>query len=314
MGKKKKPTNATARSNALDGDWKSQLRGIKKEIISDLPKKEKDAYYKEQRNKKVNAIKLKGLLPSVYQFLAGYAYNSGIFINNFFRGRDFKTYVEDKFYDFDFDVKGVTLPNIFNDGVFSMKMVSYLHELEKNKIAYYQIDVDLIRHLKAFSDALEYSPRIEYPTVLYRGCSTLERNGVNGIVSVTPDKAIAKQFSRGTLLIINVPEGTKCLNVRNIRPTAKQRRNDLEKEILLPPCSYEILSQKEVPKKGEPNNIHTTTQIIEINVKPLDLLTEFLKMMENPPQEYVEHVLPFQKRGDFEEAKMLLQDYISGKY
>lgn len=187
-------------------------------------------------------------------------------------------------------------------------MVNYLEKLEKFGIAYFPINVGFIKKLKIFSDALNYAPRIECSTTLYRGCSTIERNGVNGIVSTTTSYEIAKQFSRGTLLEINVPEGTKCLNVKSIRQK-DQRRKDKENEILLPPCKYEIVSKKVVKKHQEPNNMHDTTTLLEINVEPLDLLTEFLKVMESPIQEYIDKVMYAQK-DDYEEALMLLKNFI----
>lgn len=288
-------------------DWKAKLDSIKSDMMENMPEQEKKAYQKEQQNIVINRQKLNALKPELYAFLAGYKHNSGIFVNNFFRKRNFKLYEEDKFHDFDFDISGI-FPNIFDDPSFSTYMVHYLGQLEKNGIAYFPINVGFIRKLKVFSDALDYAPRIECSTTLYRGCTTIERNGVNGIVSTTTSYEIAKQFSRGTLLKIHVPEGTKCLNIKSIRQK-DQRRKDKENEILLPPCNYEIISKKVVEKHNEPNNIHNNTTILEINVKPLDLLTEFLRTMENPVQEYIDKVLYAQK-DDYEEALLLLKDFI----
>lgn len=300
MSKRKKSYQGTQ-------DWKSTLAGIKADMIRDLPEEEKKAYQLEQQQAAINRKRLNALKPELYSFLAGYKQNSGIFVNNFFRKRSFKLYEEDKFHGFDFDVSGM-LPNVFDDFAFSMNMVGYLRNLEEMGIAYYPINVGFIEKLKVFSDALNFAPRIEYPTVLYRGCSTIERNGVNGIVSTTTSYDIAKQFSRGTLLEIHVPEGTKNLDVKSIRPK-EQRKKDKENEILLPPCDYTVVSKEVVEKRGEPNNWHNTTTILEINVKPLNLLEEFLKVMENPIQEYIENVMHVQ-RDQYEEALMLLKDYI----
>ena len=60
---------------------------------------------------------------------------------------------------------------------------------------------------------------------------------VNGIVSTTSDYKIAEQFSRGTILKIHVPKGTKYIDVASIRPENsqyKRKRIELEKEFLLP--------------------------------------------------------------------------------
>jgi len=306
MGKNVK--NVPQSNSSRNQDWKVQLSSLKADMVANMSEQEKKDYQKEQKEKFVKQQRLNGLKPALYEFLAGYKHNSGIFINNFFRKRDFKLYEEDKFDSFDFDVSGI-IPNIFNDPAFSMYMVGYLRKLEENEIAYFPINTGFIRELKVFSDALDYAPRIENPTILYRGCSTIERNGVNGVVSTTTDIEIAKQFSRGTLLIIHVPAGTKGLDVKSIRPKDQQRK-DKENEILLPPCDYKIISKKVVKKEREPNNLSGTTTVLEINVKPLDLLTEFVKVMENPVQEYIDKVMYAQK-DDYDEAMMLLQEYIT---
>lgn len=307
MGKAKNHSRSSKKVTSSTQDWKSMLDFIKSDMVENISDEEKKAYDREQRDKAVNRLKLDVIKPELYQFLAGYKHNSGIFVNNFFRKRSFKLYEEDKFDGFDFDINGI-IPNIFDDPVLSMQMVHYLCELDKRGIAYFPIDVEFIKKLNAFSDALNYSPPIEYPTTLYRGCSTIDRNGVNGIVSTSELYEIAEQFSRGTILIIHVPEGTKCINVKSIRPK-EQRRKDKENEILLPPCNYEIISEKVVKRSHEPNNMHGTTTILEIKITPLDLLTEFLKVMENPIQEYVDMVMYAQK-DKYIEALTLLKDII----
>lgn len=291
-------------------DWKTQLSAIKSDMIENMSEKEKAAYQREQKDKAIRRKKLNQLKPELYEFLSGYKHNSGIFINNFFRRRTFKLYEEDKFHGFEFDVSGI-IPNIFDNSVFSLQMVRYLGTLEENGVAFFPINVSTIKKLKVFSDALDYAPRIEFPTTLYRGCSTIDRNGVNGIVSTTTNIEVAKQFSRGTILIIHVPAGTKCLDVKSIRPKEQQKK-DKENEILLPPCKYEIISKKVVKKQHEPNNMSGTTTILEINVEPLDLLTEFLKVMESPVQEYIDMVMYAQK-DDYEEGMLLLKSYIKNR-
>lgn len=207
--------STTKRDSQGTQDWKSTLAGIRADMIRNLPEKEKKAYQLKQQQSAINRKRLNELEPEIYSFLAGYKQNSGIFVNNFFRKRSFALYEEDKFHSFDFDVSGI-LPNVFDDFAFSMNMVGYLRKLEELEVAYFPIDVGFIRKLKVFSDAMDYAPRIETPTILYRGCSTIERNGVNDIVSTTTKYDIAKQFSRGTLLKIYVPEGTKCLDAKSI--------------------------------------------------------------------------------------------------
>lgn len=243
-------------------------------------------------------------------FLSAYKQNSGIFVNNFFRKRDYETYCKDKFHSFDFDFHGNILPNVFDDFAFSMSVVRYLKNLEESHIAYAPINRNYILYLINFASVLELTDPLEEDTIFYRGCSTIERNGVNGIVSVTSDKKIAEQFSRGTIMTIHVPKGTFNLNINAIRPR-EQRNKDFEQEFLLPPCEYEIISDRTVKSGREPNNHTGRTRLLEIKVKPLNLLNEFLKVMENPPEEYLPIIAV--QEGEYEEALSLLKGYVAQK-
>ena len=162
MGKGKSNSRNSGGGTRSKQDWRSQLNSIKSEMIGNMTETERKAYQMEQRKNAINRKKLDAIKPELYTFLAGYKHNSGIFVNNFFRKRTFKLYEEDKFYDFDFDISGI-IPNIFDDPAFSMIMVNYLRKLEESGIAYFPVNVDFIRYLKAFSDALNYAPRMTSP-------------------------------------------------------------------------------------------------------------------------------------------------------
>ena len=291
-------------------DWRDALRSAYG-IPENKPSKQTSAA------DKLKAVEQKTNIPEflenkayLYEFLAGYKQNSGIYINNFFRKRDFKTYCEDKFHSFDFDISGI-LPNVFNNFEFSMNMVRYLNELEHHQVAYFPITVNLLRRLIAIYETMNTLTPLKEDIVLYRGCSTIKRNGVNGLVSTTTNRKIAEQFSRGTILKIHVPAGTKYINTKSIRPLEQQSK-DKENEIILPPCRYTILNEKTVPSGNEPNNHKGITKLIEISVEPLDLLEEFLEVMQNPPYEY-DHMVRSHQELEFEEAKMFLEEYILTK-
>lgn len=288
-------------------DWRAQLGQLKQELEDAMTPEEKEAKRREEIAKRNRLYEFNKRRTVLYQFLAGYKQNSGIFVNNFFRNRDFKLYCEDKFHGFDFDVSGI-MPNVFDNMDFSMKMVQYLGNLDKEEIAYHPLTESFVEHLIVFSECLDLLEPLEEDLIVYRGCSTIERNGVNGIVSTTTDRHIAEQFSRGTLLTMLVPKGTKNLKVRSIRPK-KQQKDDIENEILLPPCNYKIISDKEVKKGREPNNRQLTTRLLEIEVQPLDLLEEFVQRMENPPEEY----LPFKEyQGEsYNDSLMLIKTHIA---
>ncbi|MCL2758462.1 MAG: hypothetical protein FWE64_04040 [Alphaproteobacteria bacterium] len=244
----------------------------------------------------------------IYEFLAGYKHNSGIYVNNFFRGRDYKTYCADKFHEFSFSF-GCFPPNHFNDMMLSISMVEYLGKSEDHKVAYFPIDCAFLERLIAVSEAFdEY--KLPRDTIVWRGCNTIERNGVTGVVSVTTDKKIAQQFSRGTLIKAHLPANIGNLDIGKLRRGLGVQK-DTENEMLIPPCDYEIINS-EMQKPGlEPNNKTGKTQFYEIRVKPKDMLAEFLHAMKNPPREY----LPIRHAQGMEYAEALdmLCNYINGR-
>ncbi len=291
-------------------DWRNQLSELSQQMKASMTEEEKEKMRKEETEKRWRRSEINKRKKQLYQFLAGYKQNSGIPVNNFFRNRDYQTYCMDKFHCFDFNFHFGIWPNVFDDPSFSMAMVRYLRQLEEAHIAYHPITKEYLKQIINFAEVLELSEPLEYDTVFYRGCSTIERNGVNGIVSVTTDYKIAEQFSRGTILTIHVPAGTQNLNMNAIRPK-EQRNKDFEQEFLIPPCEYEIISDKEVESGREPNNHTGRTRLLEIKVKPLNLLEEFLKAMENPPEEYMP--IMSAQCGEYEELVSMLEDYIINK-
>lgn len=304
-------------SPSYRGDMKFQLAAIAKQMAAEDPSY---SIAKQQQQFRINRnwAKLMDLTPILYEFLRGYKFNSGIFINNFFRKRTYAQYVEDIWDEFTMNVFAKDNPFSFGNDVYSLSRSTainrYLHELDKNRTAYHPINCTMIRLLETLEDAFELHPPVErVDQVLYRGCTTLERNGLNGIVSTSADMAIALQFSRGTLLIIEVPEGTHWIDVAKIRARKRNAPTDFENEFLLRMCKYEIISEETIPKGSwgdEPNNHKSETKVIRVRVlTTLDLLEEFLKVMENPPEEFMQVVYPHIK-ADFEEAKELMKTII----
>lgn len=306
MSKKNKNANVSRNTN-VNSDWRAALNSFKEDIMTPEEKAERE---KERELAPIRIQEFNKRRKLLYEFLAGYKQNSGIFVNNFFRDRDYKTYCEDKFHGFEFDVTGLFPPNLFDDISFSFAMVHYLRQLEEKRLAYYPITSDYIQRLINFSEVLDVLKPLENDIIVYRGCSTLERNGVNGIVSTTVDERIAEQFSRGTILKIHVPKGTKYIDICSIRPK-EQRRKDKEKEFLLPPCEYQILSDEVLDYITGLNNDTGQTRYIEMTVTPLDLLTEFLKMLENPPREY--DVIRNAQHGEYEKAVQMLKTYLENR-
>ncbi len=244
----------------------------------------------------------KELIPSLYTFLAGYKENSGIFINNFLCKRNYDDYCRGKFESHD-----DSIPNYFDDINFSSYMKQHLRNLERARWAYVPVNVSFIDYLITVAEALELAPVIRRKT-LYHGCLNLEESGMNGLVSVTASEDVAKKFSRGTIVTLHIPEGMKGINVRRIKPV-NQRKNDKEEEFILAPCSFEVIGEEVVSKNDdESNNPNDYTQMVDVVVRPLDLLEEFYKAMENPPEDYLKIR---ELQGDsFDEAKEYLREYL----
>lgn len=319
MGKKKKSKPQVV-INSTDGDWRKKLGQVKRQMEINMTPEEKAKAREERIEEQRRLDTLARVKPGIYRFLAGYKQNSGIFINNFFRNRDFETYCADKFHIFDFEVCGL-MPNLFDNPVLSMAMVRYLGKLDAEQIAYFPIDENFILNLIDLAEGLEVLPKTNEEVTLYRGCTNLDRNGVNGIVSTSSDFKIAEQFSRGTILTIKVPKGTPYLNVRGIRPHEQQEK-DTENEVLLPPCDYEIVEEVITKKGKEPNNLTGKTHRITISVSPKDLLEEFLAVMENPPKDYAavsmmqgaEYVIALDRLREYvEKRRKKQQSLVRGK-
>ena len=228
--------------SSSNSDWRDQLNNYKCELEQNLSDEEKQRLNEEKEAERKRKREFAKRKKDLYDFLTGYKQNSGIFINNFFRKRDFKTYCMDKFHEFDFDINGL-IPNLFDDGLMWMNMTRYLDMLEENRFAYHPISREYIDILISVSEIFDLLPRLE--------------------------------------------------------------------EYLLPPCDYEIISSKVVSKGREPNNHTGKTNIIELEVKPFDLLEEFLKVMEEPPEEYIQ-VLKVQ-REQYDWALGRLRNYIENR-
>ena len=113
-------------------DWRSQLKDFK----ATLPQGEEKASsskngHNSKSNGQNNPQRKKGperlnqaiphndrvdfLIKFVYEFMAGYKHNSGIYINNLLRGRNYDDYVEAIFDSFTMDFFGEGMPNDFGD-------------------------------------------------------------------------------------------------------------------------------------------------------------------------------------------------------
>ena len=294
-------------SNREVKDWKKQLEDFKETLPGgDSKKSSANTEKKPKPNGQNNFQRNKGpqrlrqeiphnkhmdfLVSFVYDFMAGYKHNSGIYINNLLRGRNFQEYVEAIFDAFTMDFMGTGMPNDFGDFARSFILIRRLSELNDQKVAYYPFDFEMARQIIALDSIWRALPKTDRPITLYRGCNSIEKNGLNGIVSTTTDIRIARQFSRGTVICAHLPAGFPFIDVNSLRQYHVKGK-DKENEVIIPPCDYRITSKQIVEKRNEPNNIYSNnTLLIDVKViKPLDLLEETLEVLKNPPEEYYQH-------------------------
>jgi len=141
--------------------------------------------------------------------------------------------------------------------------------------SYHPIDKTYIYDLYLFYEALVNQEPSKQNIVVYRGCDTLEDHAMDGISATSLNKKIANNFNYGTLLKINIPAGSQFI-------VCSEFVHDEEEQILLPPCDYEIVSECTENISGR------STRVVEINVKPRDILKEFSIAMQRPTKDYID--------------------------
>lgn len=188
------------------------------------------------------------------KFLTKYIEDSAYFVNRFMVGYN-KNKLRRLYYSYGMDKEQVE------------KVV-----LEQK--SYQKIDREFVWNLYLFYEAMEKQIPTEKDMVVYRGCDTLEDHAMDGINATSRSRKIAENFNYGTLLKINVPAGSKVI-------VCSEFVEDLEEQIVLPPCDYTIVNEHNEMTDGR------DTRVVEINIKPRDILTDFSLAMHRPTQDYI---------------------------
>lgn len=239
------------------------------------------------------------IIEGVYHFLMLFKQDSGFFINDFFRGLSEKQIINGQFNEFDYMTGDIDFDQYGKPGLY-LYTIEELNKRKQNGQNYWNIDIYYMAELINFAEFMSEQESLKNEMVVYRGCNSLEIDGVDGLVSTTKDIGIAKQFNRGTILKIHLPKGMKIVDIDKVRP---KKSGDKEQEVLLPPCNFIIRSEKIINLRG-PNNHSGKTRMIEIDVQPKDLLREFAIRMVQPPDDYMQHLK--------KDRKMLLK-YVKAK-
>lgn len=232
-------------------------------------------------------------IKQVHSFLMAFKQNSALLINNFMRRITKEQYYRGEAHQFDYMTGDVTFDD-WDDPIEQLRMINCINNLNSHDCVYWPIDEEYISKLKSFANFMAEQNPLRNEMTVYRGCNSLDIDGVNGLVSSSKSLDIAKQFNRGTLLKIHLPKGMKYVDVEKTR--LKNKSKDKECELILPPCDYKIISDEIIDLKG-PNNPSGKTRMVEIKVTPRDLLSEFEKSMMNPLEEYLTSV--YEKADEF---------------
>ena len=181
------------------------------------------------------------------EFLEEFVEDSALFINRFMVG-----YNKDK------------LRNIYR-GLGLNKAQVEKEVMDVNSFT--EITKDLVMKLYLFYETMNNQVPTDKELILYRGCESLEDHALDGISPTSLNKKIARNFNYGTLLKINVPVGTKVIY-------CSEFVEDYEEQVVLPPCDYEIVNESRQYLDGK------DTRVVEVNIKPRDILKEFSIAMQ----------------------------------
>lgn len=189
------------------------------------------------------------------RFLTEYIKDSAFFVNRFMVG-----YTKDKLR------------------VTSAKFAQSHKQIEdfvRSIKSYHPITPQFIYDLYLFYETMINQVPTDKDIVVYRGCDTLEDHAMDGLSATSLRKTIAQNFNYGTLLEIHIPSGSKFIQCGEFI-------YDEEEQIVLPPCDYDIIRERREVLKGVP------TRIVEITIRPRDILKDFSLAMERPTQDYID--------------------------
>lgn len=196
----------------------------------------------------------KTLTEGTTRFLTEYIKDSAFFVNRFMVG-----YTKDKLRDAAFRFA---------------KSHEQVEKFVRSTKSYHPITPQFIYDLYLFYETMANQIPTDKDIVVYRGCDTLEDHAMDGLSATSLRKNIAQNFNYGTLLEIHIPSGSKFIQCGEFI-------YDDEEQIILPPCDYDIIQEKREILQG------VSTRIVEIAIRPRDILKDFSLAMENPTQDYI---------------------------
>lgn len=188
------------------------------------------------------------------RFLTEYIKDSAFFVNRFMAG-----YTKDKLRA--------------SAAVFGQSY-KQIEDFIRSTKSYHPITPQFIYDLYLFYEAMDSQVPTDKDMVVYRGCDTLEDHAMDGLSATSLSKTTAQNFNYGTLLEIHIPAGSKFIQCGEFV-------HDEEEQIVLPPCDYDIIQERREVLRG------VSTRIVEITIRPRDILKDFSFAMEKPTQDYI---------------------------
>lgn len=189
------------------------------------------------------------------RFLTEYIKDSAFFVNRFMVG-----YTKDKLR---------ARASMFGQ---SQKQIE---DFVRSFKSYHPITKEFIYDLYLFYETLVNQIPSDKDIIVYRGCDTLEDHAMDGLSAASFSKTIAQNFNYGTLLEIHIPAGNRFIQ-------CSEFVHDEEEQIVLPPCNYDILQERIEVIRG------VSTRVVEITIRPKDILKVFALAMETPPRDYID--------------------------
>lgn len=202
-------------------------------------------------------------LDNVHQFAREFKQDSAYLINRFLNG-----YSKDKVRKI-FEI----LQSHSADKTSKSESEDWINHSVKS---YKPINTQYIDMLKYFALYMSQQEPLSQPMTVWRGCDTLEDGAMTGLVATSTKRETAEGFNYGTLVKINLPAGMKVVKYGEIN-----NEEDIENEVILPPCDYVIKSESMANVGGR------DTRVVEVDVQPRDLLREFAIAMNQPARDYI---------------------------
>ena len=172
-------------------------------------------------------------------------------------------------------------------------------------VLYFPITKDFIEDIIEIDEVFRASKLWNSPITLYRGAPPVNKNALNGVVSTSLDQTVAMEFYKGALIKINLPKGSPYIKLEGIGDPVF----DNEKEVILPPCDFEITKTFTLPHADFPKEFPEYYKCYEVSVIPKNLSECVLDRMKHPPKDYFDYFTENDKLN-FKEAQRVLDSYV----